>query len=99
MHDRVPAARARWKKASIRQAPPRCNRIEPCLAEDVGGECKRAEHRRKSLVADIEAARIRAERRHHQAPPITREAAPAHRASAAPHMRHGVQMPADLTFG
>jgi hypothetical protein len=58
------------------------------------GEC--AEDLCKSGVADIEPARVSPEGRHHQACPVTDEAAPRQGAAAPADARHRMQMAGDF---
>src|SRR6516225_1089087 len=81
---------------SIRQAPRRGEGIEPPLADEVGGEAQRAENLQESDVADVEAAGIGAERRHHQPRAVGREAFSCQRAAALVDAGGGMQVAGDL---
>ena len=70
--------------------------IKPRVAEHVRGEFERAEHVGKGGIADIEAAGIGAERRHHHAGRIRGEAAARYGAAAMRDPRHWMQMARDF---
>ena len=85
------------------QEPERAARLARAILSDVmayhAEQVRRKaapEQRRESAVADVEAARIGAERRHHHAVPVCRKAVAADRVSAQRHTRGRMQMAGDL---
>ena len=77
-------ARAAWCSGGINPARQRARRdgVEPAVAQHMRGEGERAEHVGEGAVADVEAAGIGAEGRHHHALAVGGEAAAADRAAA-----------------
>src|SRR3954447_9227895 len=87
-------ARAR----SIRKAARGREGVEPVLAKHVRVELARAEHRGERAVADVEPARVGAERRHHQCLAVAGEAAAGHRATTLCDARDWMQVAGDLAI-
>src|SRR5713101_8563154 len=73
------------------------DRVQPGVAEHMRHEAERLEYFRKRRVANAQAARIGAERRHHGALAIAGETPPLHRTPAPRHARLRMQMTGDFT--
>ena len=82
--------------ALIRHAVARRKGVKPLIAQHVRGECERAEHVGKCSIADIKAARISTERRHHETHAIGCKAAAADGAAAMRHPCDRMKVAANL---
>ena len=86
----------RGLRTAVGKTPHRREAIEPPLSQQVRRKGKRTEDLRKRGVADIEAACVGPEGRHHQASPVARKAAPAGGAPALRHPGDRMQVAGDL---
>src|SRR5436305_5788495 len=91
-------ARIMARGPSVRKAARSRKRVEPVLAKHMRVELARAEHRGERAVADVEPARVGAERRHHQRLAVAGEAAAGNRAAPLCDARPRMQMARDLAI-
>jgi len=86
----------RGLRTAVGKTPHRREAIEPPLSQQVRRKGKRTEDLRKRGVADIEAACVGPEGRHHQATSIADETTPRQGASASADARDRMQMAGDF---